>query len=112
MVVRIWHGWTTPELADTYENLLRTEIIPGIRAKQVPGFRSIRLLRRRVEPGAPEVEFVTLMRFDSWEAVRAFAGPDPELAYVPESARRVLKRFDDRSQHYDVRDLPDEPALP
>jgi len=110
MVARIWHGWTRPELADTYEHLLRTEIIPGIRAKHVPGFRSIQLLRRRAESGAQEVEFVTLMLFDSWEAVRAFAGPDPERAYVPESARRVLERFDDRSQHYDVRDLPSESA--
>jgi len=106
MVVRIWHGWTRPERADAYEALLFGEVIPGIRAKHVPGFRSIQVLRRRHVAGADEVEFVTIMTFDSWEAVRAFAGNDPERAYVPDAARRVLKRFDERSQHYDVREEP------
>ncbi len=104
MIVRIWHGWTTLERADAYEELLRREIIPGILAKNVPGFRSIQLLRRR-QVSAAEVEFVTMMTFDSWEAVRAFAGDDPELAYVPESARRILARFDERSAHYDLRHI-------
>ncbi len=104
MVVRVWHGWTTLELADTYEALLFDQVIPGIRAKNIPGWLSIQVLRRRQAEVADEVEFVTLMTFDSWEAVCAFAGDDPERAYVPEAARRVLKRFDERSQHYEVRD--------
>ncbi|HEX8167192.1 MAG TPA: antibiotic biosynthesis monooxygenase [Beijerinckiaceae bacterium] len=101
MIVRIWHGWTTPENADAYENLLKTEIFPGIAAKNVKGYRGIELLRR---PLGAEVEFVTVMRFDSLAAVKAFAGEDHETAYVPEKARAVLARFDDRSQHYEVRD--------
>ena len=43
MVSRIWHGWTTPENADTYENLLKTEIFPGIASKNVSGYRGIQL---------------------------------------------------------------------
>jgi hypothetical protein len=44
------------------------------------------------------------MRFDSWAAVREFAGQDDlEEAYVPDSARRVLAHFDARSQHYELR---------
>jgi len=39
MVSRIWHGWTTLENADTYENLLRTEIFPGIASQNVSGCR-------------------------------------------------------------------------
>lgn len=101
MIVRIWHGWTTPADANPYENLLKTEIFPGIEAKRVEGYRGIELLRRAL--GEAEVEFITIMRFDSWEAVRAFAGDDPERAYVPESARRLLARFDERSQHYELR---------
>jgi len=101
MIARIWHGWTTPENADTYEQLLRTEIFPGIAAKGVAGYRGIRLLRR---PAEGEVEFITLMWFDSWEAVKAFAGEDHEHAVVPPKARAVLARFDDRSQHYEVRE--------
>jgi len=100
MIIRIWHGWTTPANADAYERLLNEEIFPGIEAKQVAGYRGIQLLRRVV---GDEVEFVTVMRFDSVDAVRAFAGEDYEAAYVPPKARAVLARFDGRSQHYEVR---------
>ena len=40
-IKRIWHGWTTPENATAYENLLRDEVFPGIEAKQIPGYRGI-----------------------------------------------------------------------
>jgi hypothetical protein len=43
------------------------------------------------------------MRFDSLEAVRAFAGDDYEVAVVPPKARELLSRFDARSQHYEIR---------
>ncbi|WP_437282107.1 antibiotic biosynthesis monooxygenase family protein [Sorangium sp. So ce375] len=101
MIRRIWHGWTTPENAPTYEALLKTEIFPGILAKQVRGFRRIELLRR---PLGDEVEFVTIMSFDSIEAVKAFAGEDVEAAYVPAKARQILARFDARAQHYELRE--------
>jgi heme-degrading monooxygenase HmoA len=102
MVARIWHGWTTNENADVYERLLREEILPGIAAKGVEGYKQIQLLKRELPSG--EVEFTTIMWFDSWDAVKEFAGEDYELAYVPAKARAVLARFDERSQHYDVRD--------
>ena len=101
MIGRIWHGWTTPENADTYEKLLRTEIFPAIASKNVPGYRGIQLLRRTLDV---EVEFITIMLFDSLDAIRQFAGEDYELAYVPEKAREVLTRFDERSQHYEIRE--------
>ena len=43
------------------------------------------------------------MWFDSWEAVRVFAGEDYQRAYVPAKAREVLVRFDEESQHYELR---------
>jgi hypothetical protein len=101
MVARVWHGWTTPENADIYENLLKTEIFPGIASKNVSGYREIQLFRR---PLANEVEFMTIMWFESWDAVKQFAGDDYEKAYVPSKARKVLARFDDRSRHYDIRE--------
>lgn len=104
MIARIWHGWTTPENAETYERLLKTEIFPGIAAKSVEGYRGIQLLRR---PHEREVEFITVMWFDDWEAVKAFAGDDHETAYVPPRARRVLARFDAHSQHYEIRERID-----
>lgn len=100
MIARLWHGWTSRENADLYETLLEGEIFVGIRERCIRGFRDIELIRRNV---GDEVEFVTIMWFDSLDAVRDFAGDDYELAMVPESARAVLARFDERSQHYDVR---------
>ena len=99
MISRIWHGWTTPENADTYEALLKSEIITGIHARQIAGFNGMHLLRREV---GDEVEFVTIMWFDSLDSVRLFAGEDYEVAVVPPKARAVLMRFDGRAQHYQV----------
>jgi antibiotic biosynthesis monooxygenase (ABM) superfamily enzyme len=101
MIGRIWHGWTAPDNADTYETLLETEIFPGILARNVPGFREIQLFRR--ESGS-EVEFITIMWFDSLDAVRAFAGVNYEIAVVPPKARALLARFDATAQHYEVRE--------
>ena len=97
----MWHGWTTPENAGTYENLLRMEIFPGIAAKTIPGYRGIELLRRE---NGDEVEFITIMRFDSLQSVKDFVGEDYEQSYVPDKARAVLSRFDRRSQHYEMRE--------
>ena len=100
MLSRIWHGYTTPGNADIYESLLKDEIIVAIKDKEIPGFQEIQVFRREL---GDEVEFVTVMWFDSLDAVRAFAGDDYEAAVVPAKAREVLSRFDGRSQHYDVR---------
>jgi heme-degrading monooxygenase HmoA len=81
MIGRIWHGWTKPENADGYEQLLKKEILPGIADKKAPGYKGIQLLRRPIDN--KEVEFVTIMWFDSWEAVKQFSGEDYERAYVP-----------------------------
>lgn len=100
MIARIWQGWTSPLNADAYESLLKGEIFPRIAAKGVAGYRGIDLLRRSAGPD--EVEFTTIMWFDSWDAVRAFAGEDAERAVVPPAARALLSRFDERSRHHDV----------
>jgi heme-degrading monooxygenase HmoA len=100
MINRIWHGWTTPANADAYEELLKEEIFVGIKDREIPGYRGIQLLRR---DNRDEVEFVTIMRFDTLDAVRNFAGEDFEAAVVPPKARVLLARFDERSQHYEIR---------
>jgi heme-degrading monooxygenase HmoA len=101
MIARLWHGWTTPENADKYETLIKTEIFPGIVGRNIAGFQRIELLRR---PLGGEVEFITIMWFASLDAIKAFAGADYETAVVPPAARAVLSRFDATSQHYDVRE--------
>jgi hypothetical protein len=100
MISRIWHGWTTPAKANAYEELLKREIFVGIQGRRISGFQSIQLFRRDL---GEEVEFVTVMWFDSLEAVRIFAGDDYEVAVVPPAARALLSRFDARSQHYEVK---------
>jgi len=100
MIARIWHGWTAPQNADAYETLLKTEIFHGIQSREIKGYNGIRLFRRAQ---GEEVEFITLMYFDSLGAVRGYAGEDYERAVVPPKARQLLSRFDERSQHYEVR---------
>jgi hypothetical protein len=91
LIARIWFGSASRANADAYERLLRNEILPGIRARSIAGLRSIELLRRSV---ADEEEFVTIMRFDSLDAVKVFAGQSYETAVVPPQARSLLSRFD------------------
>ena len=94
MIARIWRGWTTPENADAYQQIVSQEVLPGIAARNLDGYHGAYLLRRRL---GDEVEFATILLFDTLEQVRAFAGEDYEAAYVPPRARAVLARFDHRS---------------
>lgn len=99
MITRIWHGWTTRPNADAYEELPLTEIFPGIAGRGIAGYRGISLGRRDIDA---EVEFVTIMWFDSIDAVRAFAGEEFEVAVVPPKARALLARYDSHSAHYET----------
>ena len=108
MICRIWHGWTTHANADAYERLLREEVFVGIEGRRIAGFHGIELLRRTL---TDEVEFQTMMWFDSLDAVRTFAGAAYEEAVVPPAARAILARFDARSAHYDVR-IPRTSVIP
>ena len=101
MIGRLWHGYTTPENADTYEAHLKEEIFVSIREQHIPGFEEIQLFRRDV---GMEVEFITIMWFDSIESVRSFAGEDYEVAVIPPKARAVLSHFDERSQNYEIKE--------
>lgn len=104
MISRIWHGWTSRENADAYEDLLRSEIFESIKKRSIPGYQGIHLLRRDADDG---VEFVTIMWFDTLDAVRNFAGEEYEVAVVPPKARKLLSRFDERSAHFEVIKTPE-----
>jgi hypothetical protein len=101
MICRLWRGWTTPENADAYQRIVRGEVIPGIEARAIPGFRHIDLMKQDL---GHEVEFQTLMWFDSLEAIKSFMGEDYGVSHVPPQARAVLKRFDERASHFEVID--------
>ena len=101
MICRLWRGWTTPENADAYEEIVRGEVIPGIEARRIPGFRHVDLMKRELEG---DIEFQTLMWFDSLDAIKAFMGDDYDVSHVPAVARAVLSRFDGRAAHFEVLD--------
>lgn len=100
MISRIWHGYTAKDNANTYESLLQNEIFVGITKRNIKGYRGIQLLRRESET---ETEFITIMWFDSIDSVKDFAGENYEQAVVPDSAQKVLSRFDKTSKHYIVK---------
>jgi heme-degrading monooxygenase HmoA len=97
VIARIWHGYTKPENADAYEAKLKPELLPGI--SKVKGYQSSFLLRR--EKGA-EVAFITIMLWDSIDAIRAFAGADYETSIIPEDRRKYLTRHDAKATHYEI----------
>jgi len=102
MIARHWRGWTRVQNADAYEALLKPEPLPGL--SKVPGYQGSYLLRREV--GA-EVEFITILLWESIDAIRAVTGPDYETAVVPEERRKYLSRYDAKAVHYDVVSLHD-----
>lgn len=101
MICRLWRGWTTPANAKAYEAIVRGQVIPGIEARKIAGFLHIDLMMRDL---GDEVEFQTLMWFDSLQSIKAFMGEDYAVSHVPPEAQSVLKRFDDRAVHYEVID--------
>jgi len=99
MISRIWHGYTTPENAAAYEELLLTEIFHTIEAKNIEGYRGIQLLKREMDG---EWEFITIMWFENIDSVKQFMGEDYQTAYVLPQAQKLLSRYDQRSAHYDL----------
>ena len=74
-------------------------VFPRIAAKKVTGYRGIQLLR---SAQAHQVDFVTIMAFDDWPAVREFAGEDYEQSYVIDEAKKLLHHYDGRAKHYEL----------
>lgn len=97
MIARVWHGFTKPEHADAYEAMLKPELLPGLsRAK---GFRGSYLLRRNA---GQEVEFVTLILWNSIDDLKAMAGLDYEKSIIPKDRLQYLSRHDEKAIHFEV----------
>jgi antibiotic biosynthesis monooxygenase (ABM) superfamily enzyme len=98
MIARTWRGWTKPADAKVYENMLRSEISPSIAARKISGYHGAELFIR--EDGN-EMEFVTLLRFDSMEGVKEFAGADESEPVIYPKVEALLTRME-RARHYRV----------
>ncbi len=97
MIARVWHGTTKPEDADKYEGMLKPELLPGL--SKVPGFKESFLFRREFPQ---ETEFVTIILWESMDALRAYAGAEYQRSIVPEDRRALLVRHEEFAQHYEV----------
>jgi antibiotic biosynthesis monooxygenase (ABM) superfamily enzyme len=98
MIARIWHGWTKSADAKVYEAMLRREIFPSIAARNISGYHGAELFIR--EEG-DEVEFLTLLRFDSMEGVKEFAGVDEGRPVICVGVEELLTRME-WARHYRV----------
>lgn len=98
VIARIWKGWTTHDNALAYEELFKTLVLPKV-TKGVSSYISTNLLRREV---GEEVEFTTIFWFESFEAVKDFAGPNVEQAVVPEQVKELMSHYEETVQHHDV----------
>jgi antibiotic biosynthesis monooxygenase (ABM) superfamily enzyme len=96
MIARIWRGWTKRADAKTYENMLLDEIFPSIAAREIKGYRGAELFIR--EDG-DETEFVTLLRFDSMNAVKEFAGSEETKPVIFPGVEKLLTRME-QARHY------------
>jgi heme-degrading monooxygenase HmoA len=109
MIARIWHGVTPAAKSDEYLGYLKETGVPDYRATE--GNRGVYVLRR-IE--GERAHFLTLSFWESIEAIKGFAGSDPERArYYPEDAEFLLD-FEPTVSHYEVltgpRQLPEQDA--
>ena len=94
MIARLWRGRArTPDDADAYQRHVTTRVLPELEA--IDGHRGAQVLRR-------QEEFLVITFWESMDAIRRFAGEDPERAVVEPEARAVLAEFDDVVRHYEV----------
>ena len=100
MLARIWHGWTTHDNAEKYEKLLREEVLLEIAKRAIPGYKGAEIFIREAEND--EMEFITLLRFETLDAVKIFAGKNYEQPVIPPDARKLLKRHSEKSRHYRI----------
>jgi heme-degrading monooxygenase HmoA len=97
MIVRVWNGYAAATNADAYPKHLLQTVRPAL--ERLAGFRGLYLLRRG---SRDEVHYQVLTLWDSMEAIRAFAGDQPNLAVVEPEAQAALVRFDSVVSHFDV----------
>ncbi|MDX2203431.1 MAG: antibiotic biosynthesis monooxygenase [Hyphomicrobiaceae bacterium] len=97
MVIREWRAVAEPGSVQGYRQHFHSKVLPQLR--QIAGFAGAHLAQRRRDDA---IELLVLTRWQSLDAIRAFAGDDPEVAIVEPEAAAVLIAFDGHVRHYDV----------
>jgi hypothetical protein len=100
-IIRTWKGWTTIENAIIYENMLINEVFPTVKRNGVTGLEKVSISTKNTNN---EVEFFLTLQFDSIDSVKSFAGEDYTQAYIPDNAKQVLKRYDKKAEHYELKE--------
>jgi hypothetical protein len=98
-IARIWRGWTSKENADKFQKTLTDEAIPSIESNKPKGCLGIQVLKRET---GEEVEFTTIMLFNSLSAIKEFAGEDYEAAHIDPKVKPLLLRYDGRAVHHET----------
>ncbi len=98
-ILRTWKGWTTIQNAPIYENMLINQVFPEVKKKGVDGLEKVNISTKHNEE---EVEFFLILQFDCLDSVKAFAGENYEVAYIPDNAKRILLRYELKAQHYEM----------
>jgi len=87
-IMRLWHGKVDIKKADEYEKFLIERAVPDYTS--VDGLLKLYFQRKNEDSIAP---FLLITIWDSIEAIKKFAGPQPELAkYYPEDAYFLLEK--------------------
>lgn len=106
MIVRAWRGRGSAARSSAYPEHFRRHVVPEL--ERISGFLGASLLQ---QARADEVEFLVLTRWESMDAIRAFAGEQVEKAVVEPDAVAALTSFDRTVQHYEVVDELSKPVL-
>jgi len=97
MVIREWRGRAEAARKDAYARHFHERVVPELRG--VAGFIGAYLTCRDL---GDRVEYLVLTRWESMDAIRAFAGADVSRAVVEPGAVAALSDYDERVQHYEV----------
>lgn len=100
-IIRTWKGWTTLENAPIYEDMLINEVFPTVKKNGVIGLEKVSI---STQVKKDEVEFFLVLQFDSLDAVKTFSGENYEKAYIPKNAQRILKRYDENAEHFELKE--------
>jgi heme-degrading monooxygenase HmoA len=97
MIARLWHGTTQAKHADAYLAYLHETGIPGYRSTE--GNRGVQILRRI---DGEVAHFLVISHWESFEAIRRFAGEEMEKAVYYPRDREFLLEFEPNVIHYEV----------